>query len=108
TTCLLCLNPVEDTTFYSTMTCPACEHAWFHRDCIQGYALRAGMSCFRCPLCQDENLFLFEMLYLGIQIPTRRPLRESSEAYAGLSERHSRCDASEQLCPGGGDQAEEE
>ncbi|KAM8995069.1 G2/M phase-specific E3 ubiquitin-protein ligase-like [Ara ararauna] len=35
TTCVICIEPVEDRTSYGTMVCPACEHAWFHRACIQ-------------------------------------------------------------------------
>ncbi|KAK2534369.1 hypothetical protein Q9233_004213 [Columba guinea] len=38
TTCLICLEPVEDRTSYGTMVCPACQHAWFHRGCIQFFA----------------------------------------------------------------------
>ncbi|KAM6060056.1 uncharacterized protein LJ206_014476 [Theristicus caerulescens] len=45
---------------------------------------------------------------MGIRIPFRLPSWEDSHAYAALSERHSRCDASECLCPGGREQAEEE
>ncbi|KAK4815083.1 hypothetical protein QYF61_015566, partial [Mycteria americana] len=149
---------------------------------LQGQAVHAGISCFQCPLCRDKNLFLLEMLVMGIRIPfrlvsfcpahktrqgsasavpcqglpqqswpsavpclrasasrrswkqgrggtarmpcvrlmpgqqglirfpssIRRPSWENSHAYAGLSERHSRCDASECLCPGGREHAEEE
>ncbi|NXE85146.1 G2E3 ligase, partial [Cochlearius cochlearius] len=71
TTCLICLDPVEDRMSYGTMVCPACKHAWFHRGCIQGQAMRAGASCFRCPLCRDTVLFLTEMLTLGIRVPFR-------------------------------------
>ena len=35
TTCIICMEPVEDRTSYSTMVCPFCKHAWFHRGCIQ-------------------------------------------------------------------------
>lgn len=35
TTCLICLDPVEDRKSYGTMVCPACKHAWFHRGCIR-------------------------------------------------------------------------
>ncbi|KAF1636783.1 UNVERIFIED_CONTAM: PHD finger protein 7, partial [Eudyptes robustus] len=38
----------------------------------------------------------------------RLPSWENSHADVALSERHSRCDASECLCPGGREQAEEE
>ncbi|KAF1439961.1 PHD finger protein 7, partial [Spheniscus mendiculus] len=108
TTCLICLDPVGDRKSYSTMVCPACKHAWFHRGCIQGQAVCAGISRFQCPLCRDKDLFLMEMLIMGIRIPFRLPSWENSHAYVALSERHSRCDASECLCPGGREQAEEE
>ncbi|XP_059679425.1 PHD finger protein 7-like [Gavia stellata] len=108
TTCLICLDPVGDRKSYGTMVCPACKHAWFHRGCIQGQAARAGISCFQCPLCRDKEEFVLEMLTVGIRIPFRLPSWENSRAYAALYERHGRCDASECLCPGGREQAEEE
>ncbi|KFM01182.1 G2/M phase-specific E3 ubiquitin-protein ligase, partial [Aptenodytes forsteri] len=108
TTCLICLDPVEDRKSYSTMVCPACKHAWFHRGCIQNQAIHVGFSCFCCPHCQNEYRFLMEMLTMGIRLPRRLPSWENSHAYAALSERHSRCDASECLCPGGREQAEED
>ncbi|NXX15530.1 G2E3 ligase, partial [Podargus strigoides] len=71
TTCLICLDLVEDRKCYGTMVCPACKHAWFHRGCIQAQALQAGYSCFQCPLCRDRDLFIPEMLLMGIRIPFR-------------------------------------
>ncbi|KAM9276674.1 PHD finger protein 7-like [Morus bassanus] len=71
TTCLICLDPVGDRKSYHAMVCPACKHAWFHRGCIQGQAACAGISCFQCPLCKDKELFLLEMLTMGIRIPFR-------------------------------------
>ncbi|POI19071.1 hypothetical protein CIB84_017186, partial [Bambusicola thoracicus] len=38
-TCIVCMEPVGDSRSYSTMVCPACQHAWFHRACIQVGAL---------------------------------------------------------------------
>uniref|UniRef100_A0A663ETZ3 PHD finger protein 7 n=1 Tax=Aquila chrysaetos chrysaetos TaxID=223781 RepID=A0A663ETZ3_AQUCH len=108
TTCLICLEPVGERKSYSTMVCPACKHAWFHRGCIQNQAIHAGFSCFQCPHCQNEYRFLMEMLTMGIQIPRRGPSWEDDGAYEQLYERHSRCDARECLCPGGREQAEEE
>ena len=35
TNCIICMEPVEDKKSYSTLVCPACKHAWFHRACIQ-------------------------------------------------------------------------
>ncbi|XP_049682995.1 G2/M phase-specific E3 ubiquitin-protein ligase-like [Accipiter gentilis] len=108
TTCLICLDLVEERKSYGTMVCPACKHAWFHRGCIQGQALCAGISCFQCPLCRDRDHFLSQMLTMGIRIPLRLPSWENRRAYAELGERHSRCDARECLCPRGREQAEQE
>ncbi|NWI71132.1 G2E3 ligase, partial [Todus mexicanus] len=70
TACLLCTDPVEDLS-YRNMVCPACVHAWFHRECIQGQALRSGLFFFRCPNCRDTETFLPEMLNMGIRVPIR-------------------------------------
>ncbi|NXN24473.1 G2E3 ligase, partial [Nycticryphes semicollaris] len=66
TVCLICMDPVDETKSYSTLVCPACKHAWFHRACIQGQALNAGMYRFQCPLCRNKGAFLTEMLTMGI------------------------------------------
>ncbi|NXY92047.1 G2E3 ligase, partial [Alcedo cyanopectus] len=70
TYCLICTDSVDDRKSYRTMVCPACKHAWFHRDCIQGQSLCAGL-CFQCPLCRDREVFMVEMLILGIRITLR-------------------------------------
>ncbi|NXX72013.1 G2E3 ligase, partial [Spizella passerina] len=68
---LICMDPVDSQRSYRTMVCPACEHAWFHRACIQGQAMRAGSSSFQCPLCRDRDAFFLEMFFMGIRIPLR-------------------------------------
>ncbi|NXO56096.1 PHF7 protein, partial [Aramus guarauna] len=68
----------------------------------------AGYFCFCCPHCKNEYRFLMEMLNLGIRIPRRGPSWEEDGAYEELYERHSHCDASECLCPGGRERADEE
>ena len=69
-TCLICLDLVEDKMSYSTMVCPACRHAWFHRRCIQTQALHTGTS-FCCLHCRNKDQFVTEMLAMGIRISTR-------------------------------------
>ncbi|NXP78378.1 G2E3 ligase, partial [Ramphastos sulfuratus] len=108
TVCLLCTEVVDERKSYRTMVCPACQHAWFHRHCIQAHALRAGISAFQCLLCRDKDLFQAEMLRMGICIPRRPPAWETAEAFEGSMSRHSCCDAIKCLCPAGRDQAEEE
>uniref|UniRef100_A0A669QIM2 RING-type domain-containing protein n=2 Tax=Phasianus colchicus TaxID=9054 RepID=A0A669QIM2_PHACC len=108
TTCIVCMDPVGDSMSYSTMVCPACQHTWFHRACIQGQALRAGFFCFQCPLCRDRDWFITDMLTMGIRIPFRNATWEDNGAYASLGVRHRSCDASDCLYPHGREQAEEE
>uniref|UniRef100_A0A8C2SVP9 RING-type domain-containing protein n=1 Tax=Coturnix japonica TaxID=93934 RepID=A0A8C2SVP9_COTJA len=71
TCCVICLEPVGDQNSYHTMVCRVCLQAWFHRSCIQGYAISAGILRFRCPVCRDRVRFRTEMHILGIQIPAR-------------------------------------
>ncbi|XP_031470031.1 PHD finger protein 7-like [Phasianus colchicus] len=107
-TCIVCMDPVGDGRSYSTMVCPACQHAWFHRLCIQEQALRAGIYCFQCPLCRDRVGFIRDLVFMGIRIPFRRPTWEDENTYASLLERHRRCDASDCHYPQGREQAEGE
>lgn len=117
TTCIICMDPVGDSTSYHTMVCPACNHAWFHRRCIQvgalpspcghgscsaapgpahrslpvfllqGHAMCAGIVCFQCPICRDRVLFSVEMSNMGIRIP-----RRLVSLYPALETRgHKRC-----------------
>ncbi|OXB51292.1 UNVERIFIED_CONTAM: hypothetical protein H355_009686, partial [Colinus virginianus] len=71
TTCIICMDPVGDSISYGTMVCPCCQHAWFHRACVQEQALCAGNFCIRCPLCRDRDRFIPEILNMGIRIPLR-------------------------------------
>ncbi|NWX14180.1 G2E3 ligase, partial [Aegotheles bennettii] len=105
TTCLICLDPVGDGKSYSTMVCPVCKHAWFHRGCIQGLAVYNGITRFQCPLCRNKDLFCLEMLTMGIRVPGRLPLWDM-QVLAEMSTRHIRCNARECLCPGGREQVQ--
>ncbi|RLV61916.1 hypothetical protein DV515_00019884 [Chloebia gouldiae] len=73
TDCPICMEPVEDRKTFRTLVCPACKSAWFHRDCIQGQAMRSGLLYFLCPLCRNRMSFAVEMFSLGIRIPFSGP-----------------------------------
>ncbi|XP_071405754.1 PHD finger protein 7-like [Pithys albifrons albifrons] len=108
TQCLICMEPVEDRKTFKTMVCPECKSTWFHRDCIQGQALSAGILAFQCPLCRGHREFLMDMFNVGIRIPFRLPLWEEGNAFRDLGVRHHQCNARECLYPGGREEAEEE
>nr|XP_054496315.1 PHD finger protein 7-like [Agelaius phoeniceus] len=108
TICPICMEPVEDRKTFTTLVCPTCKRAWFHRDCIQGLAMSAGALYFQCPLCRDSGEFPVEMFIIGIRIPFRQPTWEDNDAFAELGERHGQCNARDCLYPGGREEAEEE
>ncbi|NXV54652.1 G2E3 ligase, partial [Molothrus ater] len=108
TICSICLEPVEDRMTFTTLVCPMCKRAWFHRDCIQGQAMSAGLLCLKCPLCRDSETFLVDLFLLGIRIPFRLPTWEDNDAFAELGVRHGQCNARDCLYPGGREEAEEE
>ncbi|XP_071611624.1 serine/arginine repetitive matrix protein 4-like [Heliangelus exortis] len=105
--CVICMEPVGDRLSYSTMACSACRTAWFHRSCIQENAKHAGIMCFMCPACRERDVFVVEMMTMGILIPSSLPSWITDPSPAS-EERHSHCDARECLCPGGREQVEEE
>ncbi|NWW45980.1 G2E3 ligase, partial [Pedionomus torquatus] len=108
TLCLICLDPVGDSKSYSTLVCPVCKGAWFHRGCIQSHAICHSYYTFFCPHCRSDYKFLMEMRTIGIRIPLSLPSWEENTPAAAENERHRRCDASQCLCPGDREQAEEE
>ncbi|XP_039363267.1 PHD finger protein 7-like isoform X2 [Mauremys reevesii] len=105
TICVVCLESMPGKPSYSAMVCPACKHAWFHRDCIQGHALRAALYHFRCPRCRDMGTFQREMFRMGIKIPDRDAAWEEDGAFSDQYHRHSRCDAGCCLYVGGREQS---
>ena len=46
--CVICLEPVGDSTSYHTLVCPVCKQAWFHRACIRVGALPSPRGHGRC------------------------------------------------------------
>ncbi|XP_042678898.1 PHD finger protein 7-like [Centrocercus urophasianus] len=101
TVCVICLEPVEDSTSYHTMVCPVCKQAWFHRGCIRKHALHAATMLFFCPVCRGKRRFRSQMIALGIQIPIRLPSWWDDEAYQPLRQSYTRCDASPCIYQGG-------
>ncbi|NXL40801.1 PHF7 protein, partial [Glaucidium brasilianum] len=106
-TCIICLDPVDDTKSYHTMVCPVCKHAWFHRGCIQRQAWYTVLGSFKCPLCRDNSDFVRDMFTTGIQVPLRLPPQKNEAADEALIQRHSLCDACQCLCHGGREHTEE-
>ena len=82
------------------LRCPVSLGFSFTGQSETGLGRRAGTPCL-CLMPGQQGL-------ISSPFTIRLPSWESGHAYAALSERHSRCDASECLCPGGREQAEEE
>ncbi|OXB78849.1 UNVERIFIED_CONTAM: hypothetical protein H355_011254, partial [Colinus virginianus] len=99
--CTVCMEAVEEHLSFTTLTCPACNTAHFHRYCVQRQALIAARHRFHCLFCWDMETFQAEMFKLGINIPNMDPDSEEEEDSQELSEQHSSCSAVVCLCPQG-------
>ncbi|XP_046557955.1 uncharacterized protein LOC124267121 [Haliotis rubra] len=104
TVCSICMYAVVARSSHETMRAPCCKNSWFHRSCIQRYAMSAGLYFFKCPLCNSKDLFQSEMLHCGIYIPDQDASWEREpNAYQDLYERYSHCDAANCKCLQGRD-----
>ena len=75
----------------------------FHKYCIQKFASTAGYF-FKCPLCNNKEIFETEMQSFGVYVPEQDAEWETQDngtLYDDLLERHNRCDANECVCPEG-------
>ncbi|OCT68723.1 G2/M phase-specific E3 ubiquitin-protein ligase [Xenopus laevis] len=100
--CTICLENVNHVPSYHVLCCPCCKTSWFHRNCLQGQALSAGLFFFRCTVCNNKDIFQKEMLRMGIHIPERDASWELEEnAFQELLIQYQHCDAKKCLCQGG-------
>ncbi|CAI8043565.1 G2/M phase-specific E3 ubiquitin-protein ligase, partial [Geodia barretti] len=53
---------------FKMLVCPVCETG-FHRSCVQQQAWLAGLDFCSCSMCSNRELFLREMLEMGVEIP---------------------------------------
>ncbi|XP_045114767.1 proline-rich protein 36-like isoform X2 [Portunus trituberculatus] len=81
---------------------PCCQrNSWFHKVCLQTLALSAGYF-FKCPLCNDREVFMPEMKKQGIYVPEQDASWElEPNAFNELLERPIHCDAAKCACPNG-------
>ncbi|OWF45461.1 G2/M phase-specific E3 ubiquitin-protein ligase [Mizuhopecten yessoensis] len=104
TTCAICMTSVETRASNETLRAPCCRNSWFHRSCIVKHALTAGLYFFKCPLCNNKEIFQEEMLKFGVYLPDQDAAWETEpNAFRDLLERYLHCDARECHCPKGRD-----
>ncbi|XP_076306335.1 uncharacterized protein LOC143222967 isoform X3 [Tachypleus tridentatus] len=99
--CPICLYPVKNRDSNYVLIAPCCKSSWFHRNCLQRQALSAGYF-FKCPLCNNKELFQMEMLKYGIHVPEQDASWELEQnAFQDLLVRYCHCDAPQCICPKG-------
>ena len=99
-TCCICLSPISNVPSLSELYCPSCK-TFLHRDCLQRHAWSTGRYIFRCPVCNNQEEFLSEMLRIGIDVPERDAEWERSGQFRGAYEEIRCCRAEVCLCPDG-------
>ncbi|KAJ8308853.1 hypothetical protein KUTeg_013727 [Tegillarca granosa] len=104
TLCAICMMSVEARASNETLRAPCCRNSWFHRTCIQRHSTAAGLHFFKCPLCNNKEMFQAEMLKFGIYLPDQDAAWEREpNAFNELLERYTHCDAARCKCVHGRD-----
>ena len=70
---------------------------------MQQFARNSGYF-FKCPLCNNKDVFETEMKAFGVYVPEQDAAWETQDdgaLFDDLLERHNRCDAEECICPEG-------
>ncbi|TMW47901.1 hypothetical protein DOY81_007007 [Sarcophaga bullata] len=98
-TCLICYDnlctPQKKFKSVNMILTPCCRNGWFHKLCLQKFAKTAGYF-FKCPLCNDADIFRKKLPARGIFIPNQDAAWElEPNAFAELLERPSVCSALE-------------
>ncbi|XP_074650131.1 uncharacterized protein LOC141905214 [Tubulanus polymorphus] len=102
--CPICMTPVETVPSLQSLKPQCCRKTWFHRSCIEKFAVSAGLYFFKCPMCNNKDEFQSEMLKFGIYIPDQDATWEREpNAFVDLIERYNHCDSTECFCPKGRD-----
>ncbi|KYO21551.1 PHD finger protein 7 isoform C [Alligator mississippiensis] len=101
--CVICFSSLETYASYDVLQAPCC-YRWLHRACVQKYAFSAGLFCFKCPFCNNQDTFPDEMKRMGINIPRRKPSWETEpNAFSDLCLQEPSCNVEICQCPDGRD-----
>ncbi|XP_055929883.1 PHD finger protein 7-like [Argiope bruennichi] len=99
--CHICFLSLPEKDLNSCLYSTCCNRNFFHRTCLQKYALSAGRYFFKCPLCNNSSDFMNEMEFYGICVPEKDASWELEEnAYEDLLYRPE-CGAADCLFIGG-------
>lgn len=99
--CHICQEKLGRFSLVNTIKAPCCNNGWFHKWCLSEYAISAGYF-FKCPLCQDEDIFRDIIPFRGVFIPDKDAEWETEpNAFQELLHRPDICSSIECLCTKG-------
>lgn len=93
TSCSICQEQIslDGKKDVSVIQAPCCKTGYFHRWCLARFAVIAGYF-FRCPLCNNTDIFRTVLPMRGIFIPNQDAAWESEpNAFESLNCRPTRC-----------------
>ncbi|ODN02574.1 G2/M phase-specific E3 ubiquitin-protein ligase [Orchesella cincta] len=98
--CPICYEDVNEDNF--PLWPPCCKKRIFHKTCIMEMATNHAAHFFKCPLCNDKDIFSKAMRKAGVYLPDRDATWElEPDAFVEHNELYSRCDAEVCTCPKG-------
>lgn len=68
--CVICCESMGAYHRVLSILAPCCRSGWFHKWCIAKFALNAGYF-FKCPLCNNRDVFRARLVHKGIFVPDR-------------------------------------
>uniref|UniRef100_A0A182JXQ4 PHD-type domain-containing protein n=1 Tax=Anopheles christyi TaxID=43041 RepID=A0A182JXQ4_9DIPT len=99
--CSICYDEMGKYDRVTSIRAPCCRNGWFHQRCVAQYAQSAGYF-FKCPLCNNEDIFLPEIPRRGVFVPERDAAWElEPNAFQEQLVRPTACDAEVCKCQEG-------
>lgn len=68
--CTICHEAMGKYHPVSSILSPCCKSHWFHKTCLQEFALSAGYY-FKCPMCNNTKHFREAVKLRGVYVPDK-------------------------------------
>ena len=90
--CIICRDDVVRKPTPETLFTPCCCN-WLHRECVIKQAYHSAKYHFKCPKCNDRDIFVKEMKSYGVHVPARDASWEKGETFNQMFKKHYECSA---------------
>lgn len=90
--CLICREAIVRKANPKSLWTPCCSN-WLHRECVVKQAYHSGKHFFKCPKCNNKDIFVAEMKKYGVYVPTRDASWEKGQVFEQMFKKEYKCSA---------------